>query len=159
MMIGDFGNWQADKCILSSALVEKLEYLRLTSFEHMEDGVYPVSGDGTYLILQKRELQSFDEVKPEHHMEYVDIHFMISGVEKIGFARDSGRNKAVPVIPAADDHTFFDSVEFEMELVLFPGQYAVLLPSDIHRPWCRADVTTSVRKALLKVPVRTLDLH
>lgn len=159
MLIGDFSNWQADKCMLSFALAEKLEYLRLTSFEQMEDGVYPISEDGSYLILQERELQPFDEVKPEHHMKYVDIHFMISGVEKIGFARTSGRNKAVSVTPAVDDHTFFDSVEFEMELVLFPGQYAVLLPSDIHRPWCRADETTSVRKALLKVPVRTLNLY
>ncbi|WP_419871885.1 YhcH/YjgK/YiaL family protein [Candidatus Pristimantibacillus sp. PTI5] len=159
MMIGDFSNWQTEKRVISSALAEKLEYLRLTPFEQMEDGVYPALDDGTYLIIQHKELQPYHEVMPEQHRSYVDIHFMISGMEKMGFARDCGRNKAVAVTPEVDDHTFFEAVEAETELVLFPGQYIVLLPSDIHRPWCRADGMHKVRKALLKVPVCILELQ
>jgi len=57
------------------------------------------------------------------------------------------------VTPSVEDHTFFNVVEQEMELVLNPGQYAIFSPSDIHRPWCSVNGSGFVRKALLKVPV------
>lgn len=154
LIVGDFRRWSEDKLLLSDRLVEQLDYLYSLSFEHMGDGVYPVKEDGTYLIVKQTPTIAFAEVRPERHQRYVDIHYILAGSESIGFARDSGGNKSVDVIPAVEDHTFFDSVEQEMELVLYPGQYAIFLPSDIHRPWCKTKETDFVRKALLKVPIK-----
>lgn len=151
--MGDFRRWSEDKFLLSDRFLEHLDYLYSLSFEHMEDGVYPVKEDGTYLVVKQTVTTPFVEVRPERHQRYVDIHYILAGTETIGFARDSGGNQSVEVIPAVEDHTFFDTVEQEMELVLYPGQFAIFLPSDIHRPWCKANETDFVRKALLKVPL------
>jgi YhcH/YjgK/YiaL family protein len=159
VIIGDFNTgWDADKRLLSPKLAEALDYLGSLSFGQMEDGEYPVGEDGAYLIVKTAETYPFNEMRPEHHERYIDIHYMISGTEKIGFARNTGRNKAVTVSRPVEDHTFFDFVEQEAELILYPGQYAVFAPSDIHRPWCRAEAegTRFVRKALLKVPVQEM---
>ncbi|MDF2646523.1 MAG: uncharacterized protein K0Q73_2328 [Paenibacillus sp.] len=153
LIVGDFRRWSEDKLLLSNRFVEHLDYLYSLSFEYMEDGVYPVKEDGTYLVVKQTATTPFAEVRPERHQRYVDIHYILAGAETIGFARDSGENQSVEVIPAVEDHTFFDSVEQEMALVLYPGQYAIFLPSDIHRPWCKANETDFVRKALLKVPL------
>ncbi|MCR8631334.1 YhcH/YjgK/YiaL family protein [Paenibacillus radicis (ex Xue et al. 2023)] len=153
MLIGDFKRWESDQYLLSTKLVEVLDYLRSLSFEQVDDGVYPVGEDGIYLIVKTAETFPFEEMRPEHHERYIDIHYMISGTEKIGFARANESNRPVEVVPLVEDHTFFDSVEQEIELLLYPGQYAVFMPSDLHRPWCSAYGTRSVRKALLKVPV------
>jgi YhcH/YjgK/YiaL family protein len=153
MLIGDFNRWESELCLLSPKLVEALDSLRSLSLDQLEDGVYPMGEDGTYLIFKTAETFPFEDMRPEHHERYIDIHYMIAGVEKIGFARANESNTPVEVFPPVEDHTFFNSVTQELELLLYPGQYAVFMPSDIHRPWCRAHGTRFVRKALLKVPV------
>ncbi|NOU96753.1 DUF386 family protein [Paenibacillus sp. LMG 31456] len=157
MLIGDFKRWGSDQCLLSPKLVGVLDYLRSLSFEQMDDGVYPVGEAGIYLIVKTAETFPFEEMRPEHHERFIDIHYMISGAEKIGFARTNESNKSVEVTPPVEDHMFFDSVEQEIELILYPGQYAVFMPSDLHRPWCSAHGTRSVRKALLKIPVSEME--
>ena len=153
MIIGDFTNFQIDIGLLSPRIVEALTYIRSITFEDMEDGVYPAYEEGMYMVVKRIETTPFAEVKAEKHQQYIDIHYMISGVEKIGFARETGDNTSIVVTPHVEDHTFFDEVEHEIELVLNPGQFAIFAPSDIHRPWCLANESSYVRKALLKVPL------
>jgi biofilm protein TabA len=85
----------------------------------------------------------------------IDIHYIIAGAEKYGFARANKNN--VPVNePVIEDHTFFAAAEQEAEFTMFPGQFAIFLPADVHRPWCKAVESPTVRKALLKLPVKNL---
>ena len=153
MITGDFRKWEVDQCAFSPVLVEALEYLRTAPFDQIEDGVYPLNETGTYLVLKEVVTSSFVEVRPEKHHRYIDIHYLITGMEKIGFARDHEKNKPVNVSPDVEDHTFFDFVEQEKELILYPGQFVVFMPSDVHRPWCMAHEERIVRKALIKLPV------
>lgn len=161
MIIGDFNRWEEEKGLYSGALAEMLELLRTADLEEMEDGVYPIRGDGTVLILKRVVTAPFGTVWPERHDRFIDIHYLLSGREKIGFARDTAGNEpAAEVHPPVEDHWFFSRVERESEFVLYPGQFAVLMPSDIHRPWCTADAAVpAVRKALVKLPVSALRLH
>lgn len=154
MIIGDFRSWEADRLLFSPKLILALDYIRTCSFEEMEDGVYTLDQEGGYLILKEAPLFPHAEMRMEHHERYIDIHYLISGTEKFGFARDSGMNKAIKVDPPVDDHVFFDEVEHEMDLLLTAGQFVLFMPSDIHRPWCIAvEGIVQVRKALLKIAI------
>ncbi|CAH1200239.1 hypothetical protein PAECIP111891_01586 [Paenibacillus allorhizoplanae] len=153
MILGDFRKWSEDKWLYAERLAQHLDYLSTCTFDDIEDGVYPVGEDGTYLVVKTTATLPFAEALPERHQRYMDIHYILAGSETIGFARDCERNQPVEVSPAIDDHTFFDGAENEMELTLCPGQFAIFMPSDIHRPWCRDTKSDYVRKALLKVPV------
>ncbi|MBP1966611.1 YhcH/YjgK/YiaL family protein [Paenibacillus aceris] len=153
MIVGDFHKWPEERWLFSERLAQHLDYLYACSFEAIEDGVYPVGEDGTYLVVKRTATMPFAEALPERHQRYLDIHYIVAGSETFGFARDHEKNQPVEVIPAMDDHIFFHTVEHEMALKLYPGQYVIFLPSDIHRPWCKSDETDFVRKALLKVPI------
>jgi biofilm protein TabA len=159
MVIGDFNRWEEERRMYAPALADALELLRSMSFEDMEEGCYsiPQVGDGAQLIVKRVETMPFDEVRPEKHERFIDIHYLLSGTEKIGFARGSPKDRMCYGPPLMEDHTFYEHVEQEMEWVLFPGQFAIFLPSDVHRPWCIANPEMrEVRKALLKLPVYRL---
>ncbi|CAN7231921.1 YhcH/YjgK/YiaL family protein [Paenibacillus sp. LjRoot153] len=153
MIIGDFRKWPEEKWLCSERLAQHLDYLYTCSFDKIEDGVYPVGEDGTYLVVKTTATIPFSEALPERHQRYMDIHYILAGSETIGVARDCEKNQPVEVSPAIDDHTFFNAVEHEMVLTLYPGQYAIFLPLDVHRPWCKSNEADYVRKALLKVPI------
>jgi biofilm protein TabA len=155
-ILGDFLNWEEDKRALSPVLVEALEIIRSKSFEDVEEGVYPIDKDGTRLIVKEVLTTPFEELPPEKHELFIDIHYIITGAEKYGFARESKNNIPKNVIPAIEDHTFFVSAEQEAELTMYPGQFIIFLPTDVHRPWCKAAESPTVRKALLKFPVKNL---
>lgn len=153
MILGDFRKWSEEKWLFSEQLAQHLDYLYKCSFDEIEDGVYPVGEDGTYLVVKTTATVPFSEALPERHQRYMDIHYIIVGSETIGFARDCEKNQPVEVNPTIDDHTFFHAVENEMHLTLYPGQFAIFVPLDMHRPWCKGPETEYVRKALLKVPI------
>lgn len=159
MVIGDFNSWEEERGMYAPALAEALELLRGMSFEDMEDGTYPIpeAGEGAQLIVKHVVTMPYDEVRPEKHERFIDIHYLLSGTEKIGFARRSAKDRRWHGPPFMEDHMFYEHVEQEMDLVLYPGQFAVFLPSDVHRPWCTAyPEKREVRKALLKLPVSRL---
>jgi biofilm protein TabA len=130
VILGDFRKWSEDKWLYAERLAQHMDYLSTRTFDEIEDGVLP-----------------------ERHQRYMDIHYILAGSETIGFARECEKNQSLEVTPVIDDHIFFQAVEHEMALTLYPGQYAIFLPDDIHRPWCTGTETNYVRKALLKVPV------
>jgi biofilm protein TabA len=156
MILGDFLNWEEDKRALSPILGEALEIIRSKSFGDVEDGVYPINEDGTRLIVKEVVTTPFEELPPEKHELFIDIHYIIAGAEKYGFARESKNNITKDVTPAIEDHTFFAFAEREAEFTLYPGQFVIFLPADVHRPWCKAEESPTVRKALLKLPVKNL---
>jgi biofilm protein TabA len=153
VILGDFRKWSEDKWLYAERLAQHMDYLSTRTFDEIEDGVYPVGEDGTYLVVKTTDTIPFSEALPERHQRYMDIHYILAGSETIGFARECEKNQSLEVTPVIDDHIFFQAVEHEMALTLYPGQYAIFLPDDIHRPWCTGTETNYVRKALLKVPV------
>ena len=91
------------------------------------------------------------ETRPEIHRSYIDVQYLCTGRERIGVADDTGKNAVSEDHLADRDLLFYRAAEGETMLEMAPGNFAILFPSDVHRPGCQADGPLAIRKAIVKV--------
>lgn len=127
-----------------------IEYLKANDFVNMEPGVYELQGRDLYVQVFDAETGSVEEKKPESHKEYLDIQFLASGEEKLGFTPYSEKYEVEEYIKERD-LIFYKGVENEGFIHAVPGCISVFFPCDIHRPAVVANAPMTVRKVVIKV--------
>ena len=127
-----------------------IEYLKSNDFVKMEPGVYELQGKDLYVQVFDAETGPVEEKKPESHENYLDIQFLASGEEKLGFTPNTGKYEVDEHI-VDRDLIFYKSVENEGFIHAVPGCVSVFFPCDIHRPAVAAGAPMTVRKVVIKV--------
>ena len=79
----DFKNYPA-------AVQRAIEYLKNNDFTKMETGVYEIEGKLMYAQVFDAETEPLEARKPEYHEKYLDVQFLVTGREKLGFTPDTG---------------------------------------------------------------------
>ena len=90
----DFKNYPA-------AVQRAIEYLKSNDFTKMETGVYEIEGKLMYAQVFDAETEPLEARKPEYHEKYLDVQFLVTGREKLGFTPDTGNYE---VAERYDDH-------------------------------------------------------
>lgn len=72
------------------AVQRAIKYLKENDFVNMEPGVYELEGKLMYAQVFDAETGSVNEKRPEVHEKYLDVQFLASGREKLGFTPDTG---------------------------------------------------------------------
>lgn len=67
------------------AVQRAIKYLKENDFVNMEPGVYELEGKLMYAQVFDAETGSVNEKRPEVHEKYLDVQFLASGREKLGF--------------------------------------------------------------------------
>ena len=116
------------------AIREALEFLHSHDFSTMQDGRYPIHGEDSVAILQRYETREPESGKPEAHRRYVDVQYIVSGREEMGWCPMSPELKVCDPYDANKDIVFFDNLIPISGLELSAGDFAVLYPTDVHRP-------------------------
>ncbi len=137
------------------AIQKAIEYLKSNDFNSMETGVYEIQGKEIYAQVFDAETAPAEEKRPEVHEKYVDVQFLASGREKIGFSVDTGKYEVDERIDERD-LIFYKSVENEGFIEVVPGCYSVFFPTDVHRPAVAAGEPEKIRKVVVKVAVSIL---
>lgn len=127
-----------------------IEYLKNNDVTKMEPGVYELQGKDLYVQVFDAETGPVEEKRPESHENYLDIQFLASGEEKLGFTPNTGKYEVDEHI-LERDLIFYKSVENEGFIHAVPGCVSVFFPCDIHRPAVAAGAPMTVRKAVIKV--------
>ena len=122
-------------------------YLQNTNFDTLAAGDYPVVGQDVYARVSEGPLKT-DTAKWEAHINYIDIHLVLKGHEKIGFGFLTG---ATPVEPynSVRDITFYTGkgTYYTAE----PGTYFIAFPYQIHRPSLEVDGKGTEKKVVIKI--------
>ncbi len=156
MILGHIKNVGQEKGLLPAALRTGLEYLAKTDFAKLAPGKYEIAGSDSYVSLSEYTTDFKDNKKLEAHVKYIDIQYIISGTESIGYG-DLAAGLAVTEDKLAEkDVIFYHAVPNETELKLTAGMYAIFFPWDVHRPGCAAGDPAAVRKAVVKVRMAAL---
>jgi biofilm protein TabA len=94
-------------------------------------------------------------ISPKHgiiecHKRFIDIHVMISGIERIGFC-----SKAACRAGSYEEEKDFQKLEGAVDwLTLRPGYFALFFPDDGHMPKITcSEWSGTVKKLVVKVPV------
>jgi YhcH/YjgK/YiaL family protein len=124
------------------------DYLRSNDFNNIEPGKYEIDGEDIYAIVQQYDTKPMSSGKWEAHKKYIDIQFMVSGKEKMGY---SHKNKMIVTHEYNSDK---DAIYLKGEgnfLVAEAGYFAIFFPTDVHMPCIAINLSTPVKKVVIKV--------
>jgi YhcH/YjgK/YiaL family protein len=137
------------------AIQRAIQYLKENDFNQMEPGIYEIEGKKMYAQVFDAEPKAKEELRPEVHEKYIDVQFIASGKEQMGFCQDLGTFEVDERIDERD-LIFYKAVENEGYITAVEGCYCVFFPNDVHRPSILLEGCTSVRKVVLKVSLELL---
>ena len=133
------------------AIRKVFEYIKATDLESMKPGSYDIEGQDIYVEIKELQTAPVEALSAEAHDIYIDLHYLIQGAERVGYAQ---RNDSLAIKddrrPDAD-LIFYEDPEEESFIDLAPGDFAAFLPSDLHRPCCEKDGCMDIKKAVFKV--------
>ena len=139
-----------DGCLPGRAL----EFLRRKDLLPLPDGKVAIDGERVFAIVQRYVPAAAAEPEFEYHRKYIDVQYIVSGAEVIGWAPvgrmtvtkpyDADKDACLGSVPAGE----WTPVRLEA------GQLAVFYPEDAHAPKLRAGAAASVMKIVIKVAVR-----
>jgi len=147
MIADDIRNASLYACS-SPGIAAALNYLAATDFSSVEPGRYEIGG-GCYCIVQDYETAPREQKRYEAHRKYVDVQFIASGQELIGYA-NTWTLRAVEDYDEAGDVAWFEG---EGGFVMArAGTFVILFPDDAHMPGVAMAEPVAVRKVVAKVP-------
>jgi len=128
-------------------------FLRSPGLHQLPDGRVEIDGNRVFALIQRYETVVTDAPKFEYHRKYIDVQFIVSGEEVIGWAPVA--RMSVTDAYDADKDVCFGTVAKGTwtPLYLRAGLLAVLWPEDGHAPKLAGGASSSVMKIVVKVAV------
>ena len=138
---------------MTPSLRRAFDFLQVCDLLQLPDGRVEIDGDRVFALVQRYETVRTDAPKYECHRKYIDVQFIATGEEVIGWAPaermsvteayDAGRDVCFGTIAAGT----WTPVRLEA------GQLMVLWPEDAHAPKGAAGESKRVMKIVVKVAV------
>ncbi len=122
-------------------------FLKNNNVQTMAPGRYAIDSNNVYAIITDNPTKDVDSAKWESHRNYIDLHSVISGEEKIEVAPVTNLTVTMPydttkdLINYSGEGTFYTAT---------PGTFFLFFPSDGHRP----NITTGGNKPDKKVVIK-----
>jgi biofilm protein TabA len=133
---------------LNKNLQKGLEFLNRTDLGDLPEGTYEIEGDQIFAIVAHASGRQAGEGQLEGHRKYIDIQYIISGNEAMGWKPSPG------LTPATDYDSEKDLIFFEERpdstILVPPGSYAIFFPEDAHLPLIG---NGPIHKIIIKVAV------
>lgn len=147
MIVDRLGNRSVDAHVLPRVR-QALEYLRTTDMRAAAPGRHEIDGDRLFALVQEYETRHPDACVWEAHRRYVDVQYVVQGIERMGYAPIADMVPRVPYDAEKDVALFEPGTRF---VTLNAGMYAIFGPEDVHSPGGAAGEPRAVRKVVVKV--------
>lgn len=128
---------------------QAFKFLQESDLAHMPTGKHTLQGEELFAILSEATGITEQEAKLEAHRKYIDIQFIVSGTDHMGW-KDLTQCDApsMPYNEAQEAALFPDKPNFWFDVPA--GSFTIFYPDDAHA----AMITTEkVRKVVLKIAV------
>ena len=139
--------------LMTPSLRKAFDFLRGRDLHGLPDGRTDIDGDKAFALVQRYETALTDAPKFEYHCKYIDVQFIVSGEEIIGWAT----SEAMEITESYDEKKdiCFGTVKQGKwtPVHLQAGQLMVLRPEDAHAPKLAAGKPSSVMKVVIKAAV------
>jgi biofilm protein TabA len=135
------------------ALQKAIDFLRRPDIADLPDGRTDIDGDRVFALVQRYTTKAADAPTFENHLKYIDVQFIGSGEETIGWA-PSGAMQTTAAYDADVDISFGTVPAGKwVPVKLEAGQLMVLWPEDGHAPKGASGKPSTVMKIVIKVAV------
>ena len=153
MIFGNINNLGKEYRSFPKAIQKAIKYLKETDFSKLKEGKYHIQEEEMFAVLQRYETIPKEEKNAEKHEKYVDIQYLLSGEETIGFGLENPKNEIVEQYEPIKERSLFDQLVKENYLIMSKGNFAIFFPKDIHRPGCVHKEKNSVLKVVIKISI------
>ncbi len=116
------------------------------------DGKYNIT-KSIYAVVQTCDPKPKKEQVLEKHKKYIDLQYVISGKEKIGWKFFDKTFKTLKRYNTKKDIAFYSNIP-DTYINLKKGDFVIFFPEDTHAPLCWL---SSDRKCIVKIPVKYLN--
>jgi YhcH/YjgK/YiaL family protein len=135
---------------ISQRIKEAFEYIRNTDLKNIKPGKYEIDGENIFALINEYETKIESEGKLEAHRKYIDVQYVISGEELMGYS-PLGNQQVLEPYKEKNDIIFFSGEKSFTKVSA--GMFAIFFPADVHMPGIRVENKTLVKKLVIKVKV------
>jgi YhcH/YjgK/YiaL family protein len=135
---------------ISQRIKEAFEYIRNTDLKNIKPGKYEIDGENIFALINEYKTKAESEGKLEAHRKYIDVQYVISGEELMGYA-------------PLGIQQFFEPYKDENDIIFFNGEksftkvssgmFAIFFPEDVHMPGISTGKISDVKKLVIKVRI------
>jgi biofilm protein TabA len=135
---------------LGPGIKAALDYLATIDLESLKPGKHELP-NGAYVMVADYQTKPASEKRWEAHRKYIDLQYVVSGVERMGYADISAMASPGDYDEANDITRPEGDGDF---LTATAGTFAIFYPWDAHLPGVVAGEPCDVRKVIVKVPLQ-----
>jgi YhcH/YjgK/YiaL family protein len=135
---------------LSPRIKTAFHFLAETDFSLLAPGRYDIDGSNIYALVQEYETIVKEQGKWECHKNYIDIQYVLSGTEQIGYANLEGMKIQTEYNPEQDIAFLSGNGDY---LTVGKDAYCIFFPNDAHQPKIAVDKPENVRKVVIKIRI------
>jgi biofilm protein TabA len=113
-----------------------------------------IDGKEIYALVQVYEtIRSTELVKLEAHKSYIDVQYIVSGEEMMGWAPKDAMRDVTSYNPDKDVYHGLAERASLTPVIVRAGHAAIFYPEDAHAPKLAVGAPVAVRKIVLKVRI------
>ena len=135
---------------LSAPLDRAIRFLKEADFTALVPGRNEISGDDVFLNRMSYTTKPQEETAWEGHIQYADVHVLLSGEEQIGV---SARSALLEQRRDEDSDFVGYTGPVESWMPMAPGKILIVFPEDIHMVQVARTAPVPVEKFVIKVRV------
>ncbi len=125
------------------------EFLSQADPANLSPGRKEIEGDRLYALVSRGPGRGRREARLETHARYIDVQYVISGIDMMGWKPASACRRATGPFDPEKDVGFFED-DPETWIAVHSGSFAVFFPEDAHMPLLSAG---EIHKIVVKVAV------
>lgn len=132
---------------LSERMAKGFEFIKNTDLVQLESGKYDIDHEDVFAIVQEYDTKDEKNCKLEGHKKYIDIQYVIKGVESMGVT--TKKDQKIIEVNEEKDYTFYEGETSLLKVA--EGMFTIFFPDDLHRPCVKSEQIAKVKKVVVKV--------
>lgn len=151
------GNIQQLPAYLNSEIVQPIiDFLNKQNIQTLATGKHSVAANGIFAIVIKTNSRDLKGQQFEAHRQNLDIHYLVSGKEVLGFTDTSALHIAIPYVTEEDYLLYHYPQQYSL-IGLTEKQFVIFFPEDAHCAQGHVNEENSILKVVFKIPVALLN--
>jgi len=135
---------------LGERISKAFEYIIKTDLKNLKPGKYEIAGENIFALISEYKTKREEEGKLEAHRKYIDVQYVISGEELMGYA-PLGIQEILEPYKVENDIIFFKGDKLFVKVS--SGMFAIFFPEDVHMPGISTGKISDVKKLVIKVRI------
>jgi YhcH/YjgK/YiaL family protein len=144
----------ASQVKMNEKMQKAIDFLKKTDLKNLPNGRTEIDGDDVYAKVTEYDTIPWNDVKFEAHEKYIDLHYVVTGKEAMGYIDARKLKKTDEYNPQKDViHGTPTPAKDVTWTILTENELAVCYPIDAHAPKGVVETSEKVKKIIIKIAI------